>query len=277
MTADGLHSAANSHGAARTDRVMVGDLKIAYRARGSLDGTRPIAVVLHGWGASSAAVSLIQDCLADTHDSVAPDLPGFGASDPVPGIWGSDEYVAAILRFLDALSIGRASFLGHSRGGHFSFAIAARHPERVASLVLIDSAGIKARRDAAYRARVLAFKTGRRILAARAIAGPLGAPLRDAFERRFGSADYRAASGNLRGTLVRLVNEDGRHLLPLVTAPTLLIWGERDDATPLADGQLMERLIPDAGLVVFPGAGHFSYADDPGRFCRIVGHFLRPT
>ena len=50
-----------------------------------------------------------------------------------------------------------------------------------------------------------------------------------------------------------------------------------DDATPLSDGQLMERLIPDAGLVVFPGAGHFAYADDADRFARVVGHFLQGT
>ena len=58
----------------------------------------------------------------------------------------------------------------------------------------------------------------------------------------------------MRGTLVRVVNEDWRHLLPRIVAPTLLIWGELDDATPVSDGRLMEQLIPDAGLVVFPGA-----------------------
>ena len=78
----------------------------------------------------------------------------------------------------------------------------------------------------------------------------------------------------MRGTLVRVVNEDWRHLLPKIVAPTLLIWGEHDDATPVSDGQLMERLIPDAGLVIFAGAGHFSYADDYDRFARVVGHFL---
>jgi pimeloyl-ACP methyl ester carboxylesterase len=121
---------------------------------------------------------------------------------------------------------------------------------------------------------VLAFKAGRRALAAQPLAGPLGAPLRDWFGRRFGSDDYRQASGALRGTLVRLVNEDAQPLLPKVAASTLLIWGDQDDATPLTDGTLMERLIPDAGLVVFPGAGHFAYADDLGRFGRVVGHFL---
>ena len=263
---------------AESTRVVVVDgLRIACRVRGALDGNRPIVVVLHGWGASAAAVASIQACLAASHDSVAPDLPGFGASDPVPAVWGSEEYLATITRLLDQLGVRRASFVGHSRGGHFAFAFAARNPDRVDRLVLIDSAGIRGRRNAAYRARVLAFKAGRRVLQSRPLAGARGAPLRALFERRFGSDDYRAASGPLRGTLVRLVNEDARHLLSSVRAPTLLIWGERDDATPLVDGQLMERLIPDAGLVVFPGAGHFSYADDPGRFCRVVSHFLRPS
>ena len=255
--------------------VVVDGLRIACRVRGALDGSRPIAVVLHGWGASSAAVASIQACLADSHDSLAPDLPGFGASDPLPAVWGAEEYLASITRLLDQLGIRRASFLGHSRGGHFAFVFGARYPDRIDRLVLIDCAGIRGRRGAAYQARVLAFKVGRRVLQSRPLAGQRGAPLRALFERRIGSADYRAASGPLRGTLVRLVNEDARHLLPSVKAPTLLIWGERDDSTPLVDGQLMERLIPDAGLVVFPGAGHFSYADDPGRFCRVVSHFLR--
>jgi pimeloyl-ACP methyl ester carboxylesterase len=65
-----------------------------------------------------------------------------------------------------------------------------------------------------------------------------------------------------------------RHLLPQIAAPTLLIWGELDDSTPLADGTIMEQLIPDAGLVVFPSAGHFAYADDYDRFARVVGNFL---
>jgi pimeloyl-ACP methyl ester carboxylesterase len=78
----------------------------------------------------------------------------------------------------------------------------------------------------------------------------------------------------MRGTLVRLVNEDLRTLLPHLHLPVLLIWGDADSETPLADGRLMERLIPDAGLVVFEGAGHYAYLEQTGRFCRIVEVFL---
>ena len=73
---------------------------------------------------------------------------------------------------------------------------------------------------------------------------------------------------------MRLVNEDVTPLLARVRAPALLIWGDRDTETPLAAAHVMERLIPDAGLVVFEGAGHFAYLEQPARFCRIVEVFL---
>ncbi len=89
------------------------------------------------------------------------------------------------------------------------------------------------------------------------------------------SADY-AAAGPLRPTLVRLVNADLRPHLPHIAVPTLLVWGAEDADTPVADGALMEELIPDAGLVVLEGAGHYSYLDQSARFTRIVSHFLAP-
>jgi pimeloyl-ACP methyl ester carboxylesterase len=91
--------------------------------------------------------------------------------------------------------------------------------------------------------------------------------------RRIASEDYRNA-GPLRPTFVRVVNEDFGPLLPEITAPTLLVWGARDDAVPLSHARRMEEAIPDAGLVVFEDAGHFAYLDEPDRFCRIVRHFL---
>jgi pimeloyl-ACP methyl ester carboxylesterase len=249
----------------------VDGLRTVYREDGPPDA--PPVVVLHGWGASIAAVSSIQVFLRATHRTIALDLPGFGDSDPPPAAWGGAEYARHLRAFLLQLGVTRASFIGHSHGGRVSLVLAATHPEMVDKLVLVDSAGIRPKRTAGYYARVYSYKASRRLLTLPGLAGPLGAPLRRQFETRAGSDDYRQA-GSMRGTLVRVVNEDWRHALPRIQAPTLLIWGERDDATPVSDGQLMERLIPDAGLVVFSGAGHFAYADDPDRFARVVGHFL---
>ncbi len=88
------------------------------------------------------------------------------------------------------------------------------------------------------------------------------------------SADYNAASPVMRGTLSKVVNEDLRRFMPSISAPTLLVWGEKDTATPLRDAKIMERLIPDAGLVVFPGAGHYSFLERPAQFAAVLDSFL---
>ena len=62
--------------------------------------------------------------------------------------------------------------------------------------------------------------------------------------------------------------------MPAIKAPTLLIWGEDDTATPLADAETMKRLIPDAGLVSFPGCGHYSFLDNPFGFKAAVTSFF---
>ncbi len=251
----------------------VDGLRLAYRVDGPEDA--PPVIVLHGWGANKETVTSIQACLRGSYRTIALDLPGFGASDPPPEPWGTPQYAALVRSFMAHLGITKASFIGHSFGGKTSIIVAATYPELVDRLVLIDASGIRPKRGVSYYARVYGFKTARRLLATPVLAGPLGGPLRQRFDAQFGSDDYRHA-GSMRGTLVRVVNEDLRGLLPRIAASTLLIWGEHDDATPLSDGQLMERLIPDAGLVVFPGAGHYAYAEDLGRFARVVGHFLAP-
>ena len=76
-------------------------------------------------------------------------------------------------------------------------------------------------------------------------------------------------------TLVKVVNEDLQHLMPGVTAPTLLIWGTADDATPLSDAKIMEKLMPEAGLVTFEGAGHYSFLERRDQFLRVLASFMK--
>ena len=78
----------------------------------------------------------------------------------------------------------------------------------------------------------------------------------------------------MRAILSRVVNEDLKHLMPSIKCPTLLIWGENDTATPLADAKVMERLIPDAGLVSFAGCGHYSFLDNPLQYRAVLLNFL---
>jgi pimeloyl-ACP methyl ester carboxylesterase len=79
----------------------------------------------------------------------------------------------------------------------------------------------------------------------------------------------------MRQCLVKVVNEDLSHLLPGIKAPTLLVWGENDTATPLADAKKMEAAIPEAGLAVIKNAGHFSFVEQPAIFRSIMASFFK--
>jgi pimeloyl-ACP methyl ester carboxylesterase len=239
-------------------------LSLAYRVSGP-PAAAPV-VLLHGWGASIDALAAVQDGLADEFRVVAFDLPGFGASDLPPPNWGSPQYAELIGRALARLGLEDVSLIGHSFGGKLAILLASEQEGLPRRVVLVNSAGIRPHRTLGYHARVTAFKAARRLAGGGPLAGWAG--------QRFGSADYRSA-GPLRQVFVRVVNEDLRPLLPRVARPTLLVWGDRDRETPPSDAAIMEREIPDAGLVIFPGAGHFSYADDLPRFLRVVRNFLK--
>jgi pimeloyl-ACP methyl ester carboxylesterase len=233
------------------------------------EGAGPCVVLLHGWGGRIESMIPIASCLRDSFRVLALDLPGFGESDMPRGVWGTPDHAEYVADALEELGVARAHFVGHSFGAKTAFYVAATHAGLVDKLVLVGANGL--RRSTSPRDR-LKRATSK---AARAVGrlGPLGRRARDAAYRRIASQDYRAA-GPLRPMLVKTVNEDFAHLLPLVKSSTLLVWGTKDEAVPVAQARVMERLIPDAGLVLFEGAGHFCYLEEQERFCRIVRHFL---
>ncbi|HEY1354663.1 MAG TPA: alpha/beta hydrolase [Ktedonobacteraceae bacterium] len=239
-------------------------------------GSGTPVILLHGWGASSALFHATIAGLEHAFALIVPDLPGFGRTPPPPGAWSVSDYTIWLVHLLDGLAIKRAHIVGHSFGGRIAIKLASAYPERVEKLVLTDSAGIRPQRTLRYWLRVRTFKTIRRLSHAAIAPGPVRtwAAARVATS---GSSDYRLASGTVRSSFVRIVNEDLQSYLPRIQAPTLLVWGENDTDTPPADGRLMERLIPDAGLVVFEGAGHYAYLEQSARFCRILETFFRGT
>ncbi len=233
----------------------------------------PVAIVLHGWGASIDALGSILAGLRDRVELIAPDLPGFGQSDMVPAAWSNADYARLVVRLADQLGIGRFALVGHSRGAAISLVIATDPAarERVERMVLTGGAGIKPRRRAAYYGKVGMAKVGK---AAAAVGGAPGRRLQEKIRGSVASADWLAAPEALRGTLRNVLAEDLSPLLPRVTAPTLLMWGDRDEDTPMWMAEKMEREIPGAGLVVLRGGGHFAYAEQAGQFNVVAAHFL---
>lgn len=229
-------------------------------------------LLLHGWGVTHESFAPLVPVLADRFSLLRVDLPGFGWSPPPPTAWGSAEYRAHVAALLDGLGIGRAAVLGHSFGGRIAIRLAAEEPARVARLVLVASAGLRPPRSLGVRARVAVTK----LLAGLGRlpgCGPWGRRLQEGWRARVGSRDYRSAGG-MRPTLVRLVNEDLLPLLPGIAAPTLLLWGDRDREVGRWAVETMRAQIPGARLTVFPGAGHFPFAEAPEAFAGALLPFL---
>ena len=230
-------------------------------------------LMLHGWGATAALFDPVLPALRPGRRLIVPDLPGFGGTAAPPAAWSAHEYAAWTLALLDRLGVGACDVIGHSNGGRVAIVIAAEHPARVRHLVLAAGAGLRRAPTPRDRVRLRVYRGLRRAERAPWLPAVVRGAAHARAERH-GSPDYRASAGVMRGTLVRLVSEDLAPLLPRVRAPTLLIWGDRDTETPLDDGRRMERLIPDAGLVVFEGGSHYAYLEQPGRFTHIVNVFL---
>lgn len=166
--------------------------------------------------------------------------------------------------------------MGHSFGGRVIIKLMNRPgpPLEVPKIILMDAAGIKPKRPPSYYWKVYSFKAAKAFFRLPGVRRLFPDAVEKARAKR-GSADYRSASPLMRQVMNQAVNEDLTPLLPGVAAPTLLIWGEKDTATPLSDGQLMEKKIPGAGLVVLAGAGHFSFADRWPQCSRVLDSFLK--
>lgn len=150
---------------------------------------------------------------------------------------------------------------------------AAGLPFKISKIVLIDSAGIMPERSAAQKRKVKRYKIMRNFLTSKPVHAMFPEVI-DYWMSQQGSDDYRNSSPMMKKCLVMAVNEDQREELPRIQQDTLLVWGDLDDATPIGDAKIMEEMIPNAGLVVLEGTGHYSFLEKPAQFRGIIRSYL---
>ena len=229
-------------------------------------------LLLHGWGCNTTTFSAIRPFLEARFRVLTIDFAGFGQSDEPREVWGVEEYTRSVEALAKAEGIENPILIGHSFGGRVSIVYASRN--KTQKVILVDAAGVKPRRSLSYYRKVYTFKLLKRILPLM-VGRKRAEAIIEARRSKAGSSDYNQATPMMRAILSKCVNEDLCHLMPKIEAPTLLFWGEKDTATPLADAKRMEKLIPDAGLVTVAGAGHFSFLENTPLFLRVVESFLQ--
>ncbi len=208
---------------------------------------------MHGWGRDRRDFDEVLEGL----DSIAIDLPGFGASpEPVEatGAGGYAEQVAPVLDDFDEPAV----VVGHSFGGRVAVNLAVLDPQRIRAMVLLGVPLLR-RTTKGGRASPLPYRLIRSL-------HRFGWVDDDRLERvrqRYGSSDYRAATGIMRDVLVTVVNESYEPQLREIRQPVHLVWGGEDREVPIAVAEQAVDLLGSAQLTVLEGVGHHVCLEAP--------------
>lgn len=263
---DGVHAHLRDEGV-RTDSVPIL----------LLHGT---SASLHTWEGWSAA-------LRGSRRVISVDLPGFGLTGPdAKGDYRIERYARFVTALLDSLQLRRVDLAGNSLGGEIAWEVAARTPDRVRRLVLVDPAGF----PLGSTSVPLAFRLARtpslqwlftrilpRSVVASSVKNVYGDPSRvtDDLVTRYYELALRVGNrAALPARFAQAAEGADTAMLARVTAPTLILWGGRDRLIPPSSAARFLRLLPNAKLVVYPELGHVPHEEDAARTVADVQRFL---
>ena len=236
--------------------------------------------------------------LAGSHRVIAVDLPGFGRSDPSKEPYTTSFYTSSILSLMDSLSISSAVLVGSSLGGMISHRIALENPGRVDGLVLVDGSLVLKEQSGAgevllfavpflgeWRYNRLRRNPDKAYQTLRSYYADLDRlPEADrAFlykrvnERVWSDSQRDAYLSTLRQMVRATILQPGKDLDERIKAdqtPLLIIWGEQDFIMPIANGEALAKMRPNAEFIRIPGAGHLPHQEKPSLFLDALHPFL---
>jgi pimeloyl-ACP methyl ester carboxylesterase len=259
------------------------------RLRVSQHGTGPAVLMLHGAFVDHTTWEGVTHALRDDFTLIAPDFPGFGESEKPPPQrfpYGIDTSTEAIADLYAGLDLGRSAVVGHGLGGAVALTLAARHPELVSELVLVDTLCYQTARDLKQRVvlvplfggllfKQLLGRTMFRALFRDTMLSQSGAVAPERLDHYYDMLNTPAARGSALATLRAAV--DTRPIvaqIPRIQTPTLVLWGRHDKLYPAALGQRLAREIRGAGFELLD-AGHCPQEECPAQLARVVARFLR--
>jgi len=225
-------------------------------------GKKITLVLLHGWGQNIEMMEPIARRFQDKYNTLVIDLPGFGKSSEPPYAWGVYEYGKLVKELVDELKIEEVILIGHSFGGRIALVYAAEYP--VKKIVCLASPYCKEITKLPLKNRI--YKRAKKIKGLGWLAKMM--------QSKVGSTDYKNASEVMRGVLVKTVNTDLSDYARKITSPTLLIWGSMDEAVPVKRAYELEKMIKDAGVIVYEGATHYAYLERINEVVLVLDNFF---
>lgn len=257
--------------------VTVNGLKLHYEASGQGDTT---LVCLHGISSNSRSWRHQLAGLGERYRVIAWDAPGYGRSDDPPGPFAMSYFADRLAGLLEALGLEKAVIVGLSMGGVVAQEFYRRHASKVSTLVLADTNTGGGARPAQERqtqldARLKAIENMTPAEMGRQRAPNLLSPgASPELIREVEAMISEIHPLGFRYAAIALDSADTREVLPNITVPTLVLWGDQDTVTPLTEAQALHAAIPGAQFEVIPGAGHLSNLEQPAIFNQNLSAFL---
>lgn len=239
--------------------IKINDVTVHYTQYGNNQGKD--LLLLHGWGQNIEMMKPIGDKLEKKFKITILDLPGFGKSSEPPFPWTLNDYSDMLELFVENLKIKKPIVIGHSFGGRLAINYSSDHI--IEKLVLFGSPIKPEKSTTSLKVRTL--KSLKKIPGMDGIA--------EKMKKYIGSRDYKAASTIMRQVLVNTVNKDLTENAKKIEEETLLIWGDHDDEASIDDANILEHIMPDAGLVILPGT-HYAYLENLNQVIKILDQFL---
>ena len=219
-----------------------------------IPSTLPVVpiVYLHGWGRSRHDFAYI----ASQRPGMSLDLPGFGSSVRPPVAMDSRGYAKQVLEAItEWAGPEKAVLVGHSFGGRVAIQIAASSPRSVRGMII---AGTPLFRKESTGKPPLFYRAARRLNRL----GLASDARLESFRQRYGSADYLAATGVMRETLIKVVNESYETELAQIRCPTAFVWGQTDTAAPVEDARQAHQIV-DGSVLEERDCGHDIHLEHP--------------
>jgi pimeloyl-ACP methyl ester carboxylesterase len=236
----------------------------------SKNGQGKTVICLHGWGTSSSTFVELQKSLPN-YTLLAPDLPGFGGSEAPRETWGLDNYAKFVSAWLKKVNQDEIyAVIGHSNGGAVAIKAISEDIIKPQKLVLLASAGIRGRQKVRKTLLKAVAKTGK--VAMTPLPKTTKRKLRAKFYKKIGS-DLLVVEG-MEETFKKTVAEDVQNSAGKLRLPTLLVYGENDEQTPLEYGEILHKKIDGSRLEKLPKTGHFLLQEKPEEVSKLTKDFL---
>jgi len=223
---------------------------------------------LHGWNSKSERYeqpfSFIPE---DFVQIIIPDLPGFGESQKPETVWGVDEYTKWTMDIIEAIGVEKIIIAGHSFGGQVAIKVASDNPPKIVGALLYASARVRKHpsvkkkifRDVAWLGNIL-FSVP--------ILSQFSSFAKKVLYRLVGSSDYINAK-EMREIMAKVIEQDMEKEVLKISVPVGIIWGDKDESTPVSDAYYLKENIRSSNLKVVNGASHKFHMTNPEEFARV--------